>query len=277
MAGGLFFFHSWAMADSFQRPEHGLSFGAVQKINEEMQTLYAARLKSYMSDYVQGVLQFTTDECQIRDPQMGCVTFLKTHQTWLLQVSFNTPRRLRLHGFDNLLFIREKNRQWMRLFDPEERMMRFPIRKGEIQAPFVPFSGATIGYKPLENIFLEVSALYENSLKEAMQHYSGEQWIYPEASCDPDFLALGCVSYSKNAWVWLILVQLNQQWRKELAGFHQILLRHRADGLGELEIQHPQDRSLYFPIVNWNLKDLFIPMPIAPHSRPLGNLETSLK
>ena len=276
VAGSFVFFHTSVSAESFQRPEQGLTFGAIQKINGEVQRMYEERLKNYMVRYVKGILQFTTRHCQIRDPQLGCLTFVKTHQARSMQVDFNTPAMLKLQGFERLLFIRENNqRQSMRLFDREGRVIRFPFQKGQIQAPFVPFAGGTIRYDQLEMVFLNLTVLYEESLKEAMQQYSSEQWTYPQAPCDRDFLALGCASYRKNDWVWLMVVRLNPLWQRQLAGFRQILFRHRADGLGELEIQNPQQQSLYFPIATWQLKDLFVPMPLAPNTAP-AHLETSL-
>lgn len=271
LAIGLFLFCETVLADSFQQPKHGFDFQDIQKITQEVQRLYEGSLHEYLLQYTQGILKFTSKTCQIRDPQIGCLTFHKNQKSWNLRVDFKTSRVLKLYGFHQLILLQEKNkRRWLRLYDREGRVIRFPFRRGKIQKPILPFMDTTIAYETIENIVSGITTIYEGSLKKPMQRYSGEQWIYPLSPCDRDLLNLGCVSYGKNPQIWLILVKLNQEWRQELSGFHQIIFRNRADGLGELELQNLQSRSLYFPIINWNLKDIFLPMPLkkkAPSKR----------
>ena len=259
--GVFFFFYMTISAKNFRQPEEGLTFGEIQKINQEIQMLYQGSLKEYILLYVQGKLKFTAKTCQIRDPEIGCLSFHKHPHSWNLSVDFKTAKILKLQGFNKLTFVRHKGtKRTLRLYDSEGRMMRFPFKRGHIQNPIFPIGNSRIRYEKIENVVVEVAALYKESLKEAMSEYSGKQWTYPLPRCDKDRVQLGCVSYKKNNQTWLVQVRLNKRTSAKFSGFRHIFLRHRADGLGELELMDRQRRRLFFPIVNEKLQDLFIPI-----------------
>ncbi|MBF0277892.1 MAG: hypothetical protein HQM13_08880 [SAR324 cluster bacterium] len=262
---GIFFFiYMTVFAKSFLRPEHGLTFGEIKKINQEIQMLYQQSLKEYLLEYVQGRLKFTATSCQIRDPEIGCLSFHKHPSSWNLQVDFKTSKILKLQGFNMLKLVRHKGQNHsLRIYDSDGRVIQFPFKKGKIMTPIFPLGHTKINYEKVENIVSETDYIYNKYLKAAMRQYSGEQWTYPIPLCDKDLEKLGCVSYKKNDQTWLLLVKLNRRASDEFSGFNQIILRHRADGLGELELSDRRGRSLFFPIVNAQLKDLFIPMEIS--------------
>ncbi len=277
--GMFFFFYMTVSAKNFLQPEHGFTFGEIQKINQEIQMLYQDSLKEYMLQYVQGKLKFTSKTCQIRDPQIGCLSFHKHPDAWNLRIDFKTSKILKLQGFNKLTFVRHKGtKRALRLYDSEGRMMRFPFKRGQIQNPIFPIGNSRIRYEKIANIVAEVASLYKESLKEAMREYSGKQWSYPLPRCDKDRVKLGCVSYQKNNQTWLVLAQFNRRTSANFSGFRQLILRHRADGLGELELVDRQRRRLFFPIVNEKLQDIFIPMniPLPPQkSNPSSQMRSA--
>ncbi len=259
----LYFSCMSVFANDFQQPGEGFTFGIIKKINQEVQTIYEHTLKENMQQYIQGRLKFTDKVCQIRDYQTGCLTFSKRQKFWSLRVDLNTAKMVKLHGFNKLIFNRYKNKKRvLYLHDSRGRVIQFPFRSGRLQNPIVPLAKSKISYEKIENIVFEVKYIY-NTLKLAMDHYSGEQWDYPLSRCDRNLLSLGCVSYQKSPDVRLILVKLNQQTASQLFGFSRIYYRNRLDGLGEFELSANNQRRLFFPITNGRLEDIFIPMDVA--------------
>ncbi|MBF0287545.1 MAG: hypothetical protein HQM14_06980 [SAR324 cluster bacterium] len=250
-------------ANDFKQPDDGLTFGAITKINQEVQLIYENTLKDNMRQYIQGKLKFTDRICQIRDPQTGCLTFSKRPGFWSLRADLITSEAVKLRGFHKLIFNRYTNKKrTLHLYDSRGRVIQFPFRQGRVQNPIVPLGKSKISYEKIENIVFEMKYIY-NTLKPAMDHYSGEQWDYPLNRCDRNLLSLGCVSYQKSSDLRIIFVKLNQQTASQLFGFSQIYYRNRLDGLGELELSAHRRRTIFFPITNGRLEDVFIPMHVA--------------
>lgn len=255
-----FFLANTIWASGFNAPDEGLHWREVQTIQKEVTTLYDQVLREHLESYLRGKLKFTATSCQIRLPEIGCLTFRKKGRTAQIEVDFIAAKMVHLRGFGRLTLQQaQKRTRSLKLEDSQNRMILFPIVEKMLQFPVIPLNQGTIDFEALRKIETEVQALYTGTLQRTMKRYSGEQWRYPLDRCDTNLLELGCVTYAKISGYWMLSIQLEEALSQDLQGFDQLILRKRNDGLGELELRATEGRHLFFPTVNDQLKDLFIP------------------
>lgn len=245
-----------------RQPEEGLTFQEIRTINQEIRQLYHGVLKEDFRNYLRHTLRFTTNACQVRYPKIGCLTFQRKQGVISVQVDFVAGKTILLKGFNRLILKQDAERKRsIELYDSRNKMIYFPFSKTDVELPVLPLGKTTIHYDKIKKLVIETNELYQATLKDVMRHYRHEQWMYPLKACDSRFLDLGCVSYRKDLDIWLISIEFEEQTRKDFSGFHQLIFRKRADGLGEIELNTSDGQEVFFHIVNERLEDAFVPMP----------------